>query len=533
MTSFSAPLDIRECLLPGAFPHEVAEIRLRETNISWVILTGKFAYKIKKPVKLDFLDTTQLERRRSLCETELRLNRRLAAQLYCAVVPITRDSRGVHVDGTGTPIEYAVRMRQFFEGQVLSELLEHGSVDAAEIGELAQRLAEFHATAPRDAGTGADYLARLRGRVRHNLSTLELNLAFLQDPPQTQRCAAWILNELRELESLFERRHRESFIRECHGDLHAGNIVRWEHRLVPFDCLEFDPQLRWIDSMNDVAFLIMDLVSHDRRDLAYGLLDRYAECTGDYGGLRLIPFYAVHAALVRAMVDAIEAAARPDKRASMLERLHRRIHTAQLFSQPPAPMLIIMHGLSGSGKSWLSARLAAALGAVRMRSDVERKRLAAQDDHGGSDLYSGLATDRTYARLLEGAESCLRGGLDAIVDAAFLEHSQRHRFELLAQRLGVPFRIVACEADVAEMKRRIAARRSLHNDPSDADAAVLDQQLAHRRPLEPGEEQWALHVNTRSEGAEARLLTALKTTSRPPPGSAQARRPAPDGTTRR
>jgi aminoglycoside phosphotransferase family enzyme/predicted kinase len=486
-------LNIDALLNGAAYSHAVSDIKLHETHISWVILTGEFAYKIKKRVKLEFLDTTTLAVRHFLCDEELRLNKRLAPDLYFAVVPITQDGKGVLFGGTGVIIDYAVKMKQFDASQELPALLVRADVTAQEMTHLAERLAEFHrraALAP--DGAGFNYVAELRNSVLGNVATLLAHMNSLQESPAMGQLIDWTHDLLHDLHERFRKRQSRGYIRECHGDLHAHNIVRWQRQLTPFDCLEFDPKLRWIDVMNDVAFLVMDLVGHDREDLAYEFLSRYVEKTGDYAGIRLLPFYAVYRALVRAMVDAVSGEQKPVERLELNGRLHGRISTALAFMHPKRPSLIIMHGPSGSGKSWLSERLVPLVAAVRLRSDLERKRSPDPEP----DLYTPARNRQTYARLLQCAESCLLGGVSVIVDAAFLNVDDRERFRSLAERCGASFVILSCIADKAEMGRRIARRAQENADPSEATIGVLENQLQGFVPLRADELAHAIRVDT-------------------------------------
>jgi aminoglycoside phosphotransferase family enzyme/predicted kinase len=415
---------IDELLAESAFPHPVTQVIKRETHISWVILTGQYAYKIKKPMRLDFIDTTLLSARKAMCEQEVSLNRRLAADLYLGVVAITRDANGVRIEGSGEIIEYAVKMLEFPESQELCSLLDCGDVDMPEIVDLAERLAEFHRIAPRPAASPEfTFTEHLRNAALGNLASLLSHLDTVEGLSQLGLLIDWTHDELHDLLPTLRLRERFGFIRECHGDLHARNIVRWHGKLLPFDCLDFDPKLRWIDVMNDVAFLVMDLVSHDRSDLAYAFLNRYLEITGDYDGLRLLPFYAIYRALVRAMVDSITSEHTQAPQAAMHDRMCKRVDTAARFMNRPAPTLYMMYGPSGSGKSSLSERLAQSLEAVRIGSDVETK------------------------RSLECAERSLEGGIDIIVDAAFLDAADRKKFEVLADRRRIQYVIVSCESE--------------------------------------------------------------------------------------
>jgi aminoglycoside phosphotransferase family enzyme/predicted kinase len=502
-TGSESVLNIDELLKGAAYAHAVSDIKLHATHISWVILTGEYAYKVKKRVKLEFLDTTTLATRHFLCNEELRLNKRLAPDLYLEVVPITQDHKGIKLGGTGTVIDYAVKMKQFSPSQELPALLVRADVTAQEITRLAERLAKFHrqaALAPDDAGF--DYVAQLRNSVLGNVAALLAHLSSLQELPAMGQLIDWTHDSLQDLRERFRKRQSRGYIRECHGDLHAHNIVRWQGQLTPFDCLEFDPKLRWIDVMNDVAFLVMDLVGHDRKDLAYEFLSRYVEQTGDYAGIRLLPFYAVYRALVRAMVDALSGEQKPAERLELNGRLHGRISSALDFMHPKRPSLIIMHGPSGSGKSWLSERLVPLVAAVRLRSDLERKRMPEAESAPGADsatsrdLYTPARNRQTYARLLKGAESCLLGGVSVIVDAAFLNADDRERFRSLAEGCGASFVILSCIADKAEMGHRIARRGQENADPSGATIAVLENQLQSFVPLRADELAHVIRVDT-------------------------------------
>ena len=509
-------LDIRELLRAEAYTHPVEAIELKETHISWVVRTGPFAYKIKKPVKLDFIDASTAQRRRHLCDEELRLNRRLAPELYVDVVPIARVQGRLLVDGRGPVVDYAVRMHQFASADELPALLEREDVDVAQIAALGATLAEFHSNAAVAAPSRApEKTQQMYDSVLGNLGQLLAHLDSAQPVAQLSRLTDWTHDRADVLEPIFQMREQSGCVRECHGDLHAANIVRWKGRLVPFDCIEFDPDLRWIDVMNDIAFLVMDLASHSRADLAFALLNRYLEVTGDYDGLRVLPFYAVYRALVRAKVDALTIEKVPVRAAEFRDRLQRRLAAAQTWIAPERPTLILMHGASGSGKSWLSGRLAPALRAVRVRSDLERKRLAGIEPSAPASagvrkgIYTPSFSHRTYSRLADCAESCLRAGLSVIVDAAFLEASDRRLFRALAVRLKVPCTIVSCEADPITLAQRVDARSQEHQDASDATLAVLDTQLREFQPFEPDEERCVIHVDTQEPDVVKRVIEAI------------------------
>lgn len=512
-----AELDIRELLRAKAFTHSVNGIELLETHISWVVRTGSLAYKIKKPLKLDFIDASTLQRRRFLCEEELRLNRRLAPELYVDVVPIARTPRGLVVGGDGSVVDYAVRMHQFAASDELPTLLARADVDLTLLAALGETLAQFHMRAavapPKQAPERTE---QMYDSVLGNLAQLLAHLDSPQPEAQVGHLVDWTHDRANELEPIFRLREQDGFVRECHGDLHAANIVRLKDRLVPFDCIEFDPHLRWIDVISDIAFLVMDLASHHRADLAFALLSRYLEVTGDYDGLRVLPFYAVYRALVRAKVDALMVEKVPARATEFRDRLQQRLKAARSWTAPDGPMLILMHGASGSGKSWLSGRLVPALQAVRVRSDLERKRLAgieatepaaAREREG---IYSPEFSQRTYGRLADCAESCLRAGLSVIVDAAFLETRDRRLFRSLAARLKVTCMIVSCEADPISLAQRVDDRAKERNDASDATLSVLDAQLREFQPFEPVEEHCVIHVETGDPDAVQKVTDNIR-----------------------
>ena len=488
----------------AAYPHPVGAVELLQTNTSVIALTGRYAYKIKKPVTLEFLDMSTLERRRFLCEEELRLNARLAPDLYLEVVPIVRNATGIRVGGAGEAVEYAVRMRQFDRAQELATLLERGAVGWEEIAALGERVARFHLDAAPAAGERTDAATgRMRDATLGNLATLLAHMDAGLDIAELGALIDWTHDFLRRRFDGFRARAASGFIRECHGDLHARNITRWQGRLTPFDCLEFDPGLRWIDVMNDAAFLVMDLCAHSREDLAAVFLDRYLGTTGDYAGVPLLPFYAATRALVRAMVDALAAEADSRGAPQYGARFEARVRTAARFMHPKPPLLIAMHGPSGSGKSWLSERLVPAAGAIRIRSDVERKRLATAATHTSRE------NDRTYSRLRECADSCLQGGLTTIIDAACLQRAERDLFHAFAARAGVPLLWVSCTAPQPVLVERIDRRRQTTADPSDADRAVLETQLKSMEPLGDDERRDAVEIDTGDPGAVDQTLAAI------------------------
>ncbi len=482
-------------LRPEVYPHPVERVERIETHISSILLAGGYAYKIKKPLNPGFLDFSTLERRAFFCREELRLNRRLAPRLYQSVVTITGTPEQPRIDGQGPVIEYAVRMIRFDQDQRLDRLLARAALPPGRIDELARCTAEFHAeieVAPPDSPHGEPI--SVFEPMQQNFD--QLRTLLTGHDTRLDRLADWTRRRYAELTPLLIERKRSGFIRECHGDLHLGNIAIIDGAVTLFDGIEFNESLRWIDIISDVAFLTMDLCDHGALAHAGRYLNAWLERSGDYPGLGLLPFYQVYRAMVRAKVATLRLGQSdlvPRERDAVLAQCHGYLDLAERFSRPGRPALFINHGFSGSGKTTLSQPLLEAIGAVRIRSDVERKRLAGigplerHDDGLDSGLYAPDSTARTYARLAELAEGLLVAGYPVIVDATFLKAARRGVFASLARRRGVPFRILDYRIDVERLKARIDRRLAAGDDASDADLAVVERQLATHDPLLPEE----------------------------------------------
>lgn len=477
---------IQALLHASCYPHPVAAIELIETHISWVILTGQFAYKIKKPLNLGFLDFSSLERRRRYCHEELRLNRRLAPQLYLDVVAIGGTPTAPTCGGAPPTIEYAVKMRQFPQEAQLDRLLARQALQAAHIDQIAGMMAAFHqriARADTDSRHGSP--ANIQQPVMENFALMRKLITEPRDLDALGRLERWSTEAFSALTEALEERRRGGFVRECHGDMHLRNLALIDGDIVAFDCIEFNENLRWIDVMSELAFLIMDLEVRDQRPLARRLLDAYLQLTGDYGGLRVLRFYQVYRAMVRAKVAAIRLAQADldaPARALGTDECRSYLALAAACSGTAQPRLIITHGLSGSGKTTITQNLLEATDAIRLRSDIERKRLFGRTATTRSDagidagIYDADATERTYQHLASTARDILSAGCTVIVDAAFLQRSRREAFRRLAGQLGVPFAIIALHADPATLQARIVQRQQAGADASDADLAVLARQ---------------------------------------------------------
>ncbi len=482
---------IEALLRPDAYPHAVRQLKLLETHISWVILTGEFAYKIKKPVRYNFVDYSTLELRRRNCEEELRLNRRLAPDLYLEVVPIAGPPASARVGVEGAPCEFAVRMRQFEQQSLLEAALFAGTAQRSHFDTFGRRLAAFHRSVagqqvPEGLGTPDRILRNVADvwEILHKHAEGE----FLA---RVEALQAWRTAEECRLSEAFACRRRDGFVREGHGDLHLGNLLLLADEIVAFDGIEFNPSLRWIDVLSEVAFLVMDLVAAGRRDIAFTFLNAYLEETGDYAGLNVFRYYAVYRAAVRAAVTLLRGAqvSSDKERVALLASAERYLGAAEDFAREVRPTLTITHGVSGSGKSFVTAQLFAADGSIRLRSDVERKRMAGLPSHERAAVhcYSPAATAAVYQRLADLAQAVLQSGFSVIADATFLKREQRARFGAIADACGVPWRILDCQAPPEVLRERVRQRAKTGGDPSDATIEVLELQLLADEPLDAQE----------------------------------------------
>ncbi|OYZ56231.1 MAG: aminoglycoside phosphotransferase [Hydrogenophilales bacterium 16-61-112] len=483
---------IRSLHDPACYDHAAGPVSLIETHISWVLLTGEFAYKIKKPLNLGFLDFSSLSQRLHACCDEVQLNRRLAPALYLDVVPITGTPAAPRINGTGETFEYAVKMHQFPPDATLDRLDAEGSMGTRQIDAIATTLGRFHVETCARAGADSPWgsTETVWQPVAQNFAQIAPRLVDAADRQTLDALQRWCATEHARLAPLMAARKRDGFIRECHGDLHLGNLAWVDDQLLVFDCLEFNPELRWIDIQSETAFCYMDLLQRGHSDWAWLFLNGWLERTGDYAGLVLLHYYAVYRALVRAKVAAIRAGQLAGaERDAALAGVRTLLHLASTLTRPLPVRLDITHGLSGSGKSTVTRGLMQAPGAIRLRSDVERKRLAGLDALAcsgsglGQDLYAADATRRTYAHLAQLAGTLMDAGWPVIVDATFTVHWQRDQLRETARSRGVAFRILDFPVAVATLRERILQRTREGNDASEAGLAVLQHQLETEEPL--------------------------------------------------
>ncbi len=508
---------------PALYDHPVSQFEVIETHISWVLLTGDYVYKIKKPVDFGFLDFSTLEKRHHFCREELRLNQRLAPELYLDVIAIGGSVDAPVLGDKSSSIEYAVKMRQFDEASRLDHLLTEGKLTESHIDQLADELATFHqstAVADKTKPYGDPEI------VYHFIDENFQQIRPLLDPAKHQNqlelldvIEQWCRQSFDSLRDVILKRKQNGFVRECHGDAHLANMVLIENNVVLFDCLEFNPELRWIDVISELAFVTMDLDDRKHPEFSRRLRDRYLQRTGDYAGLALLRFYQVYRACVRAKVAALrlQQTGSSEERESTWQEFCSYLELAGSYTHAQHPVIICCYGVSGSGKTTVSQKILESLPLIRLRSDVERKRLfgltleAKTPVDKKAALYGKDATRRTFERLAEIARLVVSAGFGVIVDATFLRQTERERFSNLANTLGKPFVILEVIASEKVMRSRIEHRDSLGEDASEADTSILELQLEWREALTEEEREHTLTV-TNDDGFDlGEICTNLDT----------------------
>jgi len=484
---------VRAMSQPGFYPHHPQTVELRQTHISYVFLADDIVFKVKKPVRFSFLDYSTLEKRLHYCQEELRLNRRLAPQVYLGVEAISL-SNGEFVlgdkmamAGSGEIAEYAVKMKRLDEERILDQLILKGQAGTREIRAIARTVARFHASAPAERASQYGGPSTVWERVENNFKETKAFESVTHSPEDREFLREYSVDFFESHQPLFEARIDEGRVREGHGDLRAEHVcVSPDGEISIFDCVEFSESLRTCDGVSEIAFLAMDLDFLGAGELAKELLSTYAAAANDPQLHELLPFYATYRALVRGKVEGLKSAELeipPEEQAAALCRAQRYCDLAYRYAKGARrPAILITCGMVGTGKSRLARRLADRTGFAAFNSDVVRKRLLgiaattrAQDTFEGG-IYSKALTDKTYAALRTSAEETLTSGNGAIIDATFNNVAHRELFEAAAKTRNVPILFIECTASEAEIHRRLEARQRRPGEVSDATWEVYERQ---------------------------------------------------------
>lgn len=502
---------------PAAFVPDPPNVDLIETHASFVILSGTYAYKIKKPVKLPFLDFSTLLQRHAALKRELELNQPHAPDIYLEIIAVVRSTDGTlsfGKDESREPFEYVLKMHRFNQEQLLSRIAARRPLPAALSKKLAEMVAAYHAGAAITTGTGA---AREFLKTIANLTRELSSLRDLLDSTAIGAISQALKDRGRSAHDAMITRAGYGTVRRCHGDLHLNNIVLLNEKPVPFDALEFDERLAVIDVLYDLAFLLMDLDVGGDRNAANVIFNRYvslAPVGHEIDGLSLMPLFLASRALVRAVVTGERSRQLiGGEKAEALTRAARYLSLAQTYLTPARPCLVAVGGLSGTGKSTLAAALApllgAAPGALHLRSDVERKRLfgVAETVRLDAAAYTPDVTQRVYATVLEKARLCLRAGHAVIIDVVAATPDERRAIATVAKASGQPFIGLWLEAPLETLITRVEAR---HGDASDANAAVVTRQASY----DIGENTWtAIDASSTPADTLARATEVLRRAS--------------------
>ena len=480
MQQTAIPSLIKLMMQPEFYPHPVKEpIQLIQTHISYVLLTGDYVYKVKKLVNLDFLDFSTLSARNHFCQEELRLNRLLAPEIYLEVLPITQQGESFILGGEGEPQEYTLKMRQFSQDALLSKMLKQGKLTPELMEQLGRIVAQVHLQAKtNDYIRSFGAIAKIKDAIKQNYQQSQKYIGSLQTQQQYEETKQFSDNFFSLQEALLNQRQENNWIRECHGDLHLDNICMWHDKIQLFDRIEFNEPFRFVDVMYDVAFLVMDLEAAGQKELANVFLNTYIEQTGDWEGLRILPLYLSRQAYVRAKINSWlwdNPTLTEENKRQAATKASNYYHLAWEYTCPQPGKLIMMSGLSGSGKTTVAKQLARSLGAIHIRSDAVRKHLSGTplSQSGDPSIYTPAMTQKTYGRLLELGTKLASQGFIVILDAKYDRHSLRSAVITQAQNNQIPIEIVFCTAPETVLRDRILARTG---DISDATVDLLESQ---------------------------------------------------------
>ncbi len=503
---------------------EAAGLELIETHISWVFLGEREVFKVKRAVDLGFLDFTTPDKRRAACEAEIALNQRLAADVYLGVAPICIDAEGIHrIDGPGTVVDWAVRMRRLCDDDRADTLLRAGRLESSQVDALAARIAAFHAGARRDSETAAyGRPAAIRRNVEENFEQTRGSIEEYLNDAQAREIETWQLALLRDA-ARFDARVEAGRIRDGHGDLRLEHVyLRDDGSITVIDCIEFNERFRFGDVCADVAFLSMDLAWHGRVDLAERLLARYARESGDYDLYSVVDFYESYRAFVRGKV-ALLLASDPEASGPARERARREARRYFLLSlayeRPPLvpPKIVAVAGIIASGKSHVAEIAAAAMAAPVLGSDRLRKQRAGYGptdslrDDAWAGAYSPKASAHVYDELLRLADVIVSSGRPVVIDASFRSKTARRAFRDLASRHGIPFLMIECQAPREVLKGRLAARERAEHQESDARVDLLEEFERRFEPIVDLPQSEHVRLDTSKPAAEtkARVEEAL------------------------
>ncbi len=513
MMPYSLSLLLQQMSRDSFYPHEVkSPIQVLKTHSAIVLLTGDYAYKIKKPVDLGFLDFSTLAKRKAYLKKELSLNQRVSSEIYLAVIPISQKGDNLILDNQDNVVDYTLKMRQFPQDRLLSQLEKKGKLTPEIIQQLGQVIADFHQNSlTNDYILSFGEVSQIKKAIDENYEQTDQYIGWLQTQQQYDETKAFTDQYLTEKQPYFKQRQADEKIRECHGDLHLNNICYWQDKIYLFDRIEFNESFRFVDGMYDVAFTVMDLEANQQNVLSNLFLNIYLERTGDWQGLQVLPFYLCRQTYVRAKVNSLllaDESLSKEERQKAIDSARRYYHLSWQYTQKKQGKLIIMSGLSGSGKSTVAGQLAPEIKAIHIRSDAVRKHLAGIElnQTGTNDMYRSQMNLKTYQRLLDLGEMLTKEGYTVILDAKFDQRQWRKMALQIAQTFCYPFYIIHCKASLESLSQRLNQRQG---DISDATSQLLQQQVNQFEEFTEKETAYLITWNTEQNKNSVNLVRLL------------------------
>nr|CAD5982638.1 putative protein Rv2004c [Planktothrix pseudagardhii] len=501
MTDSALPRLIQQMLEPDFYPHPVQEpIELLQTHISFIVLTGEYVYKLKKIVDFGFLDYSTLEKRHYFCEQELHMNQQQAPELYLEVLPIIEiGDRFQFGDNQNPAVEYALKMRQFPEENLLINLFAQDKLTIKEMEELGKVVAEFHQSCPtNDEILKFGEIAQIRHSIDGNYQKTQKYIGCCQTQEQYEQTKQYTDSCFETHDAIFKSRIENRWIRECHGDLHLKNICIYQDKILLFDRIEFNQEFRFVDVIYDVAFVAMDLEGRGRADLGNRFLNSYIEQTGDWEGLQLLPFYLTRQAYVRAKVNSLildDPAVAEEQKETAQQEATQYYKLAWQYTRRSSGGIVMMSGLSGSGKSTTARKLSKRLNAIHIRSDAVRKHLANVPlyEKGEEEIYTPEMTEKTYKRLLELGLLLAKQGFWVILDAKYDQQERRGEVIETCNTHQLPLQIIECTAPMDILQDRLQQRQG---DIADATVDLLTSQQAKAQPFTDDEKSYLTTIDT-------------------------------------
>jgi len=517
---------IVECLKnPKFYGSHVESVEILQTHISYVFLTGTFAYKVKKPVNFGFLDFSTLDKRKFFCEEEIRLNRRLCPEIYLDVLPVTEKDDTLELDGCGKVVEYVLKMKEFPQEQIMTNLLKQGKIDEETVDRLCTILVDFYnSQTPSEDITKYGELRAVKQNIDENFEQTKsvIDVTIPKDTYEYLKEANTKFFESKK--ETFTNRMNESRIHDCHGDLHSGNIVVADDKIHIFDCIEFNKRFRFCDVASDIGFLAMDLDYLNHPYLSSYLIQKYVEKSNDTGIFDVLNFYKSYRAYVRGKVNGFQLSdpnIDQTKKNNIIETAKKYFDLSQYYASlfsldlhSTKPLLFLVNGITGTGKSTVALKIAVDYHAHQINTDVVRKELAGIDkferhhDKLNTGLYDPKNVDFTYEKVMEKASNLLKKGENVVLDATFQKRKYREMAQHIAAKNHANLVIIQCTCPDEVVKKRLEQRLK-KKSVSDGRWEIYIQQKKTFEPFDPDEKHIEMDTSNESYDYKMKFFKSL------------------------